>query len=258
MQNKRSCNDVGPRGESMKEELFKLVTLNSYDRQIADLCAHIEETNSKIDSDEKRLAVASSQVEKKRKEVLSAKVAADRIDGDVKALEARYKECNYQLLALKDKNSYDAMRAQLVNYGEAISAKETECIEYLQKADDLEKTHDGYVAKVEEERSRIDEMKSKCAQELEKLRPELEALKEKRDAYSKCVRSDLMGLYTRLSSRAGAKPVVALNGRNCTACYSAATLETVEKVKMMKSVVCCDQCGSILYYAAQIAQADED
>ena len=64
--------------------------------------------------------------------------------------------------------------------------------------------------------------------------------------------------YNNLLRVLDATPLSALEDRSCSKCFSQATLDTIEKVKMMKDLQFCSRCGRILYMPALLGAAEAE
>ena len=241
----------------MKQELFKLVTLHQFDRDIRELKAHLDERQLQFEQHQQRLETAKGQLEEKMDALKREKVRGEEIETDIKASETRYKECSYQLLNLKDQKSYDAMKMQLQDIRESIDSKENEGLETLNKVEELNKTVEMYQGKIDEEVARLEQEEKDIAAEREKQAPELEAMVQKRTSYAEQIAKPVLDKYEKLLSHADKKPMVELDGRSCTGCYSEITLDAYERVKMMEEVVTCLTCGKIVYSSALLGAAEE-
>lgn len=240
----------------MKDELIKLVTLQKFDSEYRDIQNDIKGSTQKVEQDEQRLAKAEQQYESKKKEAQLKQVHSDRLDQDIKAFELRYKECNYQLMSLKDQKAYDAMKTQLQELRDQISSTESEGIEVLNELEELNKTVTMYKEKIDEEHKRIGELKESMKTQLEEKGKELEALKLKRDSYAENISSSTVDIYNRLLGLPDGKPLAEVQDRTCIGCYSTITLEDLESVKMAEKIITCNQCGRILYIPAQLGAAE--
>lgn len=233
-----------------KEELNKLVTLSGCDTEIQDIRRHVDGRKLQLKKDDERLKLAREQLAQKKDDLRKKKMESDRVDVDVKSLEMRYKECNCHLMKLKDEKSYDAMKLQLQDVKENIESREAAGIEILREMEELEKTVNLYQEKISAEENRLAVLRDEIKAEEEKCKPGLEALELKRKSCAMSVDPDCMSVYERLRKLPNKRAMAELEGRTCLGCYSEATPDVTDKVKLKEKLVCCSSCGRILFVPA--------
>lgn len=240
----------------MKDELLKLATLQKFDRECREIESCIKESTKQVEVSQQRLDKARQQLEEKKKEAKIKQVYSDRLDQDMKALELRYKEYNYQLMSLKDAKAYDTMKAQLADLKEEISSTESEAIDVLSALEELNTTVKTYTEKIEEEEKRIEGIKEEMKASLDEKNEELKEQKAKRDAYADTIDDVIVRSYNRLLALPDGKPLAEVHDRTCQGCYSSITLEDLESIKMQERIIHCHSCGRILYIPQLLGVAD--
>jgi uncharacterized protein len=240
----------------MNEELIKLVTLQKFDKEINDINKHIKGSSDKLEEDRKRLAKAKEQLEEKNVSLKAKKLESEKIDSFITSSEDNYKSYNYQLMQIKDEKAYDSMKMQLENTRMEIEEKENQGIDILNEIEELEKTISLYTEKINAEDERIQGVQTEIDKEIKERSQEIEGIQSKRDEYAKQIDEKILKHYEKLLGLPDSKAIVELDGRSCTGCYSEATLEDIENIKLQNSVVTCNVCGRILYIPNVAGQSD--
>jgi len=240
----------------MNDELIKLVTLQKFDKEINDINKHIKNSSGKLEEDKKRLMKAKEQLDWKINELRARKLDSEKIESFIASSEETYKSYNYQLMALKDEKAYDTMKTQLENTRAEINEKENTGIELLNTIEELDKTVTLYTEKINAEDERIKGLQEEIDLEADVRAEEVSEKQNKRDEYAKMIDAKVLVQYEKLLGLPDSRAIAELDGRSCTGCYSEATLEDVENVKLQTKIVNCNVCGRILYIPSVAGQSD--
>lgn len=242
----------------LKDEIFKLVTLNGYDRELFDLGRDLADRRAQLKKDEDRLKLAGEQLAQKKEEQRRRRMEYDRVDVDIKAAEQRFKECNVQLMRIKDIKAYDTMKVQLQTLKDTIANREAAGMVILGEMEELEKTAKLYQEKIDAEAKRLEGVRASFQADEAKLKPELEEKRGRRDAYAKAIDPECLAVYARLLKLPDRRPMAVLDGRTCLGCFSQATPDMVERVKMQDRLILCSSCGRILYFPDLVGKPAEE
>jgi uncharacterized protein len=222
-------------------------------REIHRLRAYAHDLQSKIDQAPKQ-AKAQQTVLAKREEELKQdqdaikklKVGIHEREVSVKAEHVLIKKYEKQLNDITSNKEYDALKHEIAAVNEKIRGLEEETLTTMMELEER-------TARLPVQEEAVKKAKAEFA-EFERVHlGRLETWKQERDEATKQFMAeeaklpgDIRPQYDRLIKAMGPEALSAVEGKNCTACYTELTVQLYHNVLKQQFVLCWN-CGRVLY-----------
>lgn len=232
----------------MLEELERLVELQRFDSEIAEIEAAVSAIPRQIRTMEEEMQKAQEALEAVTAETDRMQKLRRQKERDLEEANGELRKRQGRLYGIKTNQEYSAVLKEIEGLKEKISNLEEEIlvlldqIEVAVKAQALEKDRVG------SKQAEFQRDKQRKEGELRELLDRLSLLKEAREGRSKGVEASLLQQYLRLlKSRAGLAVAPASDG-SCEGCHVALTPQLYNEVRRNEDVLTCERCGRILYW----------
>jgi predicted nucleic acid-binding Zn-ribbon protein len=199
-----------------------------------------------IKAREQVAAQARTDLETRRNELKTLRVAADRKSLDLKTNEARIADLKAKLNAAQSNREYEIIRGQVAADTAAHGVLEDEALELMEKVDRTQST----IGECEEKLRRADEEARRFTSEFESVAG---GLRERVAALSAQVRQAESGLtgdvaekYRRLVDAYGAGALASVESGVCSNCQMQVTPQYKVLLNSGK-VMFCGSCGRLMY-----------
>ncbi len=231
----------------MLKEIENLLVLQDRDQKIRTLDAELKLSPQERKEVETRLSTAQAQFEQIRHETQAIEIERKKLelDADTKrAAIARYKT---QQMQTRKNEEFQALAGEIGRFEKDIGTIEDEEISLMERAEAAKQlvaaaSNDLNTAK-HLAANRLRDLDAKTAA----LESRLSELRSTRESLVATLDEDLCIRYERLLKSKGDSAVVALEHDVCTGCHMKVTTQTAVKARGAKEIVCCEQCGRILY-----------
>ena len=230
------------------ENIEKLVWLQKIDLEILEKEKEIKLFPEK----EKKMNKEIEKMEKKIKEIKNElkKLQLDRKEKEleIKSYEEEKSNLNKKLDNVKTNKEYEALLIEIANIKKKISEIEDEVLILMEKEEEfikkekmmeeeLKKTKEDILKKIEIERGKIEELKK-----------EIETKKTEREKLVKEIDYKIYNLYEKIKkSKRDGIAIVKIENGICGGCFMALPTYIIEKVKRKREVIQCENCSRILY-----------
>jgi hypothetical protein len=199
---------------------------------------------------DERLAEKTAVLDAVKARIAAMQAARRDIEKDLAAVQTRLSKFKNQLMEVKTNKEYQAMQKEMSVAEEEISAQETRLLERMEEADVLalelkaaEAALKSEQAAVAAERKRLDEERIEAERDLEKVLGE-------RSGVTAQLSREALALFERIAhGRRGVALAEARDGL-CTVCHVRLRPQAFNEVRRNDSLIQCDSCTRILYYAA--------
>ena len=241
----------------MKDNLKKLIELQSIDIRIIELERSKEEYPKTVEDLEKAISEAkavSENSENRLGEVKNEKKVVEEQKTNAKlALEKSQERLN----SIKTNKEYDAVHSEIETHKHIISTAEKKLQRFSDEIDALENEVNeakiGYDKIVEENQPQIDELNAKIAT----IDSAIAEVVSERDNLVPEINKHVVRTYDHI--RAGRKSgkvlsIVDQTTRNCTICYQLLQPQVINQMRKENKIEYCQNCGSILILKESIVE----
>ena len=235
----------------MQPELEQLLVLQDRDQKIRQIQTETKSLPLQRKNLEAQLAASVANLEALKQRARQLEVDRKRLELDVGIRADSVAKLRTQQYETRKNDEFTAMGHEIERYQKEISAIEDRELELMEQQDKLK-------AEVVAEEKKAAGAKDSIARQVIDLEAKAKALearlhdltKERAELASK-IDEDVLDRFERLFASKGDAAVVALEHDVCTGCHMKITTQTAVRVKGGKEIVSCEQCGRILYYAAE-------
>ena len=233
---------------NLKEEIYKLIKMQEIDSELHTLVyqkdivkpAVIDKLKNSFENKKNTLSIFENKVRQlqlkhKNKEL------------DLSSQEDKVKKLQSQLYQLKTNKEYKAKMMEIESSRSDVSLTEEYIINLLDELDkanaDLERTK----SEISVEEKIFRDREYEISKDIKQLESEVATLHNKCHIISIDVDKKILLVYEHLIKNCSGKAISAIEHYNCNACFINVTAQKVNRIKMYKDLVYCDNCARILY-----------
>lgn len=240
---------------NLKAEIHKLIELQEIDSQIYKLQ---EEKNDllpaqlqelKADSEEKSKIFADS--EEKLKNIQLKK--KDR-ELELKTKEAGLQKLQTQLYQLKSNKDYQAMLKEIESHKADMSVIEENLLLIMEELDAAKKERETQKENLAQEEKTFKEKEASLNNLIKDSEAKINNLKIKRDSLTNEIDKKIILKYEGLLKTRQGSALIPVENNHCGACQMQLNHQTINEIKMLERLVCCNNCVRILYIPEDITK----
>ncbi len=233
----------------MLPDIELAVRLQSLDDRLAAIAKEIAELPKHVTAIEKKLDNHLKRLEADRASLVANQKERRKLEGDIQTHEQKISKLKGQMMDAKSNDIYNAFQHEIGFCQQEISRIEDRILELMGEADPLEKAVKAAEGELAVERKQVDAEK-KTAQERSTIdRAEAAKLNAIRAEIVTKITPKIYAEYERIrKGRAGVAVSEAINGR-CSKCHIQIRQQFLQELKQATSVMICESCKRILYYA---------
>ncbi len=235
----------------LKEELEKLLELQTLDIKLLEINAQLKQIPDQIKMLEKEDALLKKELEEFDKTFTHLKVERRQKDSELKAIEQQIETLQSRLYEVKTNKEYQALQKEIENLKEKKSSHEDEIILLMEKEEQFREKEKQLQEKAEEYKKEKAKKQTELENAINQLKETRNLLEQQRQAYVSRIDGVILELYTRV--RKAKKDGIAIckitkdsNGNICSGCYVYIPGHLTEKIKRKSEIVQCENCGRIL------------
>ncbi len=167
---------------------------------------------------------------------------------ELAAKTADIKKLQEQQYAVKDNNSFAAIKHEIKTRAEEAAKLEEIIITAMVEEDTAKKKLLDGQNRVKTEEEKLKRLEEKCVEDEKKLDAEIEIITKKRnEEIAKVENTGLVRKYEEVRANVGGQGIAKMENNSCQGCFmNLRPQETIEVMKYEK-VIFCETCGRILY-----------
>ena len=233
----------------MNSELQGLVELQELDIKIGQIQRRVEEVPDEIEGAKHTLEESSRNLEEIEERIDQTAKARREDEGGVELLREQLSKYKNQLMEVKTNREYQAMLHEISNTEGAISNKEDEILEHMMRMDDLEQQAEQSRRQLKERKAQVSARRRELESFVSQSEHEVADFEHQRNLVKKEISDSLLERYRRIASARDGVALVAVTDQSCQACNVRLRPQLFTEVKASQSIVTCESCNRILYYA---------
>lgn len=231
---------------NLKEEFEKLIKLQVIDSEIFDLNVDKNEIPVRIKNVNLAMENKKLSMDAINDELKKLKVARDNKENDMAANEEKIKKHESSLAQIKTNKEYTAMLEQISGIKADVSLLEEKIIGDLDRIEKVEKSLD-------EERKKFEEEKDKGTKEIDsinevekRITARLNDLEISKREIIKGINEELLKKYEKILNIRGRNALSNIDGEFCGECNLKLRPQVIDRAKICREIVMCDNCSRIL------------
>jgi len=190
-----------------------------------------------------------SEIDEKRDQLKTLKMAADEKSLQLKVNEAKIAELKTKLNVVSSNREFDIFKSQIDADTMANSVLEDEILEVYEKVDEMQSA----IAKAELRMESGAELEKQVSADVHEAEPKLQVkcreLDSALESAEKILPGSVMVDYRRLVGRHGAGALACVENKACSVCYSLYSANLIVEINVGKFVFC-RNCGRLAYRSA--------
>ncbi len=238
----------------MGPTLRALLDLQEIDLQIVEIRAQLRRRERLIATQEKKLETCRAELKSHEEQIRRAQAEFHAADVEVKARSGHIDKLREQLNSVRTNKEYAALLAQLNNEKADLSKFESRTLEMMQGVDSGQQTLASRRDQVAAEERRLHELQGDLATAQQTVSGRLGKLEAQRSAALAAVPPEVLQRLHKLSERHEGQilaEVICENARrgefSCGGCHMSLAAEVANALRVRDDVLCCPNCGRILY-----------
>ena len=233
----------------MNSELQGLVDLQELDIKIGRIQRRVEEIPGEIEGASHTLEDSARNLEQIQERIDQAAKDRREHEGTVESLREQLSKYKNQLMEVKTNREYQAMLHEISNTEGAISAREDEILEHMMKTDDLEQQAEQTRKELKVRTAQASARRKELESFVSRSESEVVDFENQRNLVEKEISEPLLEQYRRIASARDGVALVGVTDQSCQACNVRLRPQLFTEVKASQSIVTCESCNRILYYA---------
>lgn len=232
----------------MKEEILKLISLQSIDSEIAGFDSSIAKYQSAITGRETSIAEKQNSIAVYRNkiELLNQKQRETKVEHDDAGI--RVKDRQNKMMQVQTSREHQALLKEIEEGKKVLKETEERILQFLEQIEQLDKD--------------VNELENQCAGEQQLLQEALEAVEKEikriegskkqvvaqRDKEAAMLQPPFLKRYSMLLDKRDGLAVVAITDNVCQGCYMTLPPQQVIEVRKADKLNLCPTCQRILYF----------
>lgn len=233
----------------MLDVIEKLLILQDRDRKITDVNAELSSIAPQRDRLQATLNHSQAKLEASKLQLKQIESDRKRLELEVESRKQQIEKYALQQFQTKKNEEYRALATEIDGCKAAIVGLEDQQLELMEKAETVQKEVAAATDVANQARKEVDAQMKDLAdreQALSRQRSELEAGYDELEAAVSD--ESVLARYKRLRKQRGDRTVVGIEHSVCGGCHMKLPVQIVVSCQGAQELICCPNCGRILYY----------
>ncbi|NWF93935.1 MAG: hypothetical protein HXY46_13550 [Syntrophaceae bacterium] len=232
----------------MKEQLELLWELQRIDLSLKKIREERERFPREIKKLDERENIEKEKIQKEREKIEALEKERRQKERHLSSEQEKIKRAEGRMFEVKTNKEYQALLSEIEAIKEASSRQEEEILQILEEIDELKKDLSKREKEVTATIEKIEKEKRKIQEKMEQDDGLWKEQKERREALSKQLKSDLFKLYDTLKEKRQGIGVVNVKKETCQGCFVNIPPQMFIEVQKNNSLIRCPNCNRILYW----------
>ncbi len=242
----------------MLPDLERVIALQKLDTAAQEAHRRLAETPERSAALDARLEAAKQHVADAKARLADNQGKRREIEKDVAVHQGRLSKFREQAMAVKTNQEYHAIQKEIGFAQTEIKALEDRILELMLEADE----HNAVVKRTEkalvDEQKAVEAEKKALAAETTALHASLERVAAERATLTAAIDPKVLEIFERVARGRHGIAVAEARDAICTICHVRLRPQVFNNVRRNDSIIQCDSCQRILYYAAAPAAAADN
>lgn len=241
----------------MALDLRPLINLHYLDQQISGLQQRISGMPGAIQELDRKLERHHRNLETKQQSITDNQKKRRELESDIALIESKRNRYKEQLDSVKTNKEYTALQHEIEGVNLAIRQIEDQILVQMEDAERLKTQLDEVRGALEREESVILGEKKIVQAQSDKLQGEIDELKRKRDSLAGQIPEPVMEVYERARRSRRGIAMAEARAELCQECHVRIRPQLFQEIKRNDSIITCESCSRILFYAGDEDSVDE-
>jgi predicted nucleic acid-binding Zn-ribbon protein len=242
----------------MLPDLERVIALQKLDTAAHDARTRLADAPQRRAALDARLDAARQQVADAKARVAENQARRREIEKDVAVHQSRLSKFREQAMAVKTNQEYHAVQKEIGFAQTEIKALEDRILELMLDADEQNAAVKRAEKALADEQKAVEAEKKQLAAEQTQLEASLEALAAERKTITAALDPKVLETFERVAKSRHGIAVAEARDAICTICHVRLRPQVFNNVRRADSIIQCDSCQRILYFAGAPAAAPAD
>jgi predicted nucleic acid-binding Zn-ribbon protein len=197
---------------------------------------------------EERQGIEKEKIQKEKEKIESLEKERRQKERDLSTEQEKIKKAEGRMFEVKTNKEYQALLSEIEAIKEATSREEEEVLQILDEIDEVKKDLSKREKEVATTLEKIEKEKRKIQEKMDQDEGLWKEQKERREALSKQLESNLFKLYNTLKEKRQGVGVVNVRRETCQGCFVNIPPQMFIEVQKHNAIIRCPNCNRILYW----------
>lgn len=232
----------------MLSDIELLLKLQVIDYDLGELERSKEYIPDMMENLKREIKESEDIFRKTEKELSESQVMQKNLELEISTRQVELKKLQTQMMSIKTNKEYDALISQIDNVKEAISERETQVLELIEKIEKLNGGIDDFRKKAKEVGEQNEKQLAILQEKMDSVGTKVSIKEDERHRIEVQVPKRTMSIYERVRKNRGGDVVVTVKKRACGSCYKALPPHRIQEIKRGDQIITCDNCGRMLIW----------
>jgi predicted nucleic acid-binding Zn-ribbon protein len=238
----------------MNKDLEGVIALQKLDTAAHDARHRLAEEPERVKGLDARLEAAKQRVADAKARLSENQTARRGIEKDVAVHQSRLSKFREQAMAVKTNQEYHAVQKEIGFAQGEIKTLEDKILELMVEADELNAAAKRAEKALTDEQKAVEADRKALQAETTELHALLERVGREREAVAKALEPAVLATFDLVAKKRNGIAVAEARDAVCTICHVRLRPQVFNNVRRNDSIIQCDSCQRILYFAAAVAQ----
>jgi len=233
----------------MLPDLERVIALQKLDSASHDAQRRLADAPERAKALDARLEAAKQRVADAKALVAANQAKRREIEKDVAMHQSRLSKFREQAMAVKTNQEYHAIQKEIGFAQSEIKALEDKILDLMLEADEQSAAVKRFDKELAEEQKAVEAERRALAAENEALKASLDRAVDERATLTAALAPPVLAIFERVAKGRNGIAVAEARDSICTICHVRLRPQVFNNVRRNDSIIQCDSCQRILYYA---------
>lgn len=235
---------------AVNSDLEHLIRLQQLETDIDSAHRRVAEIPLVQQALEARLAEHSAVVDSVKQRLAANQAGRRDVEKDVATQQSRLSKYKDQLMEVKTNKEYQAMQHEIATAGDAVRVQEDRILEFMEEAETLGRELKDAEAALKKAQAEIAAERTALDGEAAALQQRVLEMSARRTDVARHLSAAALGLFEHVARQRKGLAIAEARDGHCTVCHVRLRPQVFNEVRRNDSLIQCDSCLRILYFAA--------
>lgn len=236
-------------------DLHHLIRLQQLDTEIESARRRIADIPGIQQALDEKLAEQSAAVAIIKQRLADSQTARREIEKEVAAIQSRLSKYKDQLMEVKTNKEYQAMQKEIATAEEGVRSHEDRILDRMEEADGLARELKAAEAELKRQQADVARERQALEEEAARLDRGTEETLASRASLARELTPPALALFEHVSRQRKGLAVAEARDGHCMVCHVRLRPQVFNEVRRNESLIQCDSCLRILYFAPAASQS---
>ena len=240
----------------MEIDVEKLIQLQQLDMEIRELTLLLENIPPQIEDIDKKIAESALEAATAREKMTGSQKKRRELESEVKDIKTQIGKYKRQLNEVKTNKEYTTLLKEIEESEKKVDRLEESFIGEMLLEDDIQKEIKTAGQRHAEVQASLTREKETLSQKKKEAEEQARALGRRREELLPTIPTEQVNLYLRIFRKMGATVLSPVEEDFCALCHVRIRPQVLNELVSTRKLILCENCGRILYWREQKAEAE--